>query len=83
MTGRGTVGTLASFISMTGGRVHDVNILDETVSDEGAFYLMDRSHLDFRRLFVFTLSRRKLRSPRATHQSLWRRDPIAVLATPP
>ena len=37
------------------GQVHDVNILDEFLPEAGAFYVMDRGYVDFRRLFVFTL----------------------------
>ena len=33
----------------------DVNILDEFLPEAGAFYVMDRGYVDFRRLFVFTL----------------------------
>ena len=33
----------------------DVNILDEFLPAAGAFYVMDRGYVDFRRLFVFTL----------------------------
>ena len=35
--------------------MHDVNILDEFLPEAGAFYVMDRGYVDFRRLFVFTL----------------------------
>jgi len=33
-----------------------VNILDEIMPEPGAFYVMDRGYIDFKRLFVFTLS---------------------------
>jgi hypothetical protein len=49
-------GNIPTFISITDGKVHDVNILDEIVPEAGAFYVMDRGYLDFERLFVFTLS---------------------------
>ena len=47
-------GNIPAFIR-TGGKVHDVNILDEFLPEAGAFYVMDRGYVDFRRLFVFTL----------------------------
>ena len=42
-------------IRITGGKVHDINILDEIGPEAGAFYVMDRAYVDFERLFVFTL----------------------------
>ena len=49
-------GNIPTFISITDGKVHDVNILDEILPAAGAFYVMDRGYIDFERLFVFTLS---------------------------
>ena len=49
-------GNIPTFISITSGKVHDVNILDEILPEAGAFYVMDRGYVDFERLFVFTLS---------------------------
>jgi hypothetical protein len=49
-------GNIPTFISITEGKVHDVNILDEILPEAGAFYVMDRGYVDFERLFVFTLS---------------------------
>ena len=49
-------GNIPTFISITDGKVHDVNILDEIMPEAGAFYVMDRGYLDFERLYVFTLS---------------------------
>ena len=48
-------GNIPTFIGITDGKVHDVNILDEIVPEPGAFYVMDRGYLDFQRLYVFTL----------------------------
>jgi Domain of unknown function (DUF4372)/Transposase DDE domain len=48
-------GNIPSFIRITDGKVHDVNILDELFPEAGAFYVMDRGYIDFARLFVFTL----------------------------
>ena len=49
-------GNIPTFISITSGKVHDVNILDEILPEPGAFYVMDRGYVDFERLYVFTLS---------------------------
>ena len=49
-------GNIPTFISISTGKVHDVNILDEILPEAGAFYVMDRGYLDFARLYVFTLS---------------------------
>lgn len=44
-------GNIPTFISITDGKTHDVNILDEIIPEAGAFYVMDRAYLDFTRLF--------------------------------
>jgi Domain of unknown function (DUF4372)/Transposase DDE domain len=49
-------GNIPTFIRVTSGDVHDVNILDEIMPEAGAFYVMDRGYIDFQRLFIFTLS---------------------------
>jgi hypothetical protein len=43
-------GNIPSFIAITEGRVHEVNILDELIPEPGAIYIMDRGYLDFERL---------------------------------
>ena len=43
---------IPSFIHITDGKTHEVNILDDLVIEPGAFYLMDRGYLDFSRLFT-------------------------------
>jgi len=48
-------GNIPTFIRITDGKVHDVNILDEIVPEAGAFYVMDRGYIDFDRLYFFTL----------------------------
>ena len=47
-------GSIPTFIRITDGKVHDVNILDYLVLEPGAIYIMDRGYLDFARLFTFT-----------------------------
>ena len=44
-------GNLPIFISITDGKTHDVNILDELIFEPLAIYLMDKGYLDFARLF--------------------------------
>jgi len=48
-------GNIPTFIRITNGKVHDVNILDEILPEAGAFYMMDRAYIDFERLYCFTL----------------------------
>jgi len=47
-------GNIPSFIEITEGVLHDVNILDIMVPEPGSFYIMDRGYLDFERLYIFT-----------------------------
>lgn len=47
-------GNIPSFIKITDGKLHDVNILDILVPEPGSFYIMDRGYLDFERLYAFT-----------------------------
>ena len=49
-------GNIPTFISITDGTVHDVNVLGEIMPEAGSFYVMDRGYLDFERLYFFTLS---------------------------
>jgi hypothetical protein len=49
-------GNIPTFISITDGKAHDVNILDEILPEAGAIYVMDRGYVDFERLYIFTLS---------------------------
>ena len=45
-------GAIPSFIHITDGKTHEVNMLDNLVVEPGAFYLLDRGYLDFRRLYA-------------------------------
>src|SRR3990172_11923895 len=40
-------GNIPTFIRITDGKVHDVNILDQIVPEPGAYYILDRGYLDF------------------------------------
>ena len=42
---------IPAFICITEGSVHDVNILDELITEIGAFYIIDRGYTDFERLY--------------------------------
>jgi len=44
-------GSIPTFIWITDGKVHDVNILDLLIPEPGAIYIMDRAYLDFQRLY--------------------------------
>lgn len=44
-------GSIPTFIEISDGKVHDVNILDLLILEPGAFYIMDRAYLDFERLY--------------------------------
>ncbi len=44
-------GNIPSFIQITQGSVHEINILDTLVFEAGSFYIMDRSYIDFGRLY--------------------------------
>ena len=43
-------GNIPSFVAITDGMVHDVNILDVLIIEPGSFYIMDRGYTDFDRL---------------------------------
>ncbi len=43
-------GSIPSFIHISDGKMHDVNILDHLVPEAGAFYVMDRGYVDYGRL---------------------------------
>ena len=45
-------GNIPSFIPISDGKVHDVNVLDLMIPEPAAIYIMDRAYLDFERLFT-------------------------------
>ena len=45
-------GSIPSFIHISDGKLHDVNVLDVLVPEAGAIYVMDRGYLDFARLYA-------------------------------
>ncbi|WP_076791960.1 IS4 family transposase [Chlorobium sp. KB01] len=44
-------GNIPSFVAITDGKVHDVNMLDVLIIEPGSFYIMDRGYIDFERLY--------------------------------
>ncbi len=49
-------GNIPSFILITHGKVHDLHLLDQLAFEPGAFYIMDRGYLDFRRLYKISVA---------------------------
>ena len=47
-------GNIPTFIHISDGKLHDVNVLDFIPLEPGAFYVMDRGYVDFERLHTFT-----------------------------
>lgn len=45
-------GAIPTVVSITDGKVHELNILDRLIAEIGAIYIMDRGYLDFERLFL-------------------------------
>jgi hypothetical protein len=44
---------IPSFVDITDGKMHNVNVLDILVPEVGAIYVMDREYLYFERLFFW------------------------------
>jgi hypothetical protein len=85
-------GNIPTFIRITDGKVHDVNILDEIFPEAGAFYVMDRGYVDFERLYRFALSSAFFASSCARNPTSccsvatpmpWTRPPAFAPITPP
>lgn len=50
-------GVIPSFIHVSDGKLHDVNVLDVLILEAGAFYVMDRGYLDYARLYTLHQAR--------------------------
>lgn len=48
-------GSIPTFIHISDGKLHDVNVLDHLIPEPGSFYVMDRGYLDFTRLYRMNL----------------------------
>ena len=65
-------GSIPSFMHVSDGKFHDVNLLDILAPEPGAIYVMDRAYLDFERLhlmhqigaFFLTRAKKNLRAHR-------------------
>jgi IS4 transposase len=49
-------GSIPTFIAISTGKQADVSVLDELLLEVGAFYVMDRGYVDFKRLYGFVLA---------------------------
>lgn len=75
-------GDIPSFAQITGANYHDVNMLDEVIFIAGAFYILDRAYLHFKRLYDIHLAgaffvvraKRKLLFHRLSSQKITRED---------
>ena len=47
-------GHIPTFIYISNGKLHEVNVLDIVPLEPGAFYIMDRGYTDFLRLYAIT-----------------------------
>ena len=50
-------GSIPSFIHISDGKLHDVNVMDLLMPEAGAFYVMDRAYVDFARLYALHQAR--------------------------
>jgi hypothetical protein len=86
-------GNIPCFIHISHGKMHDVNVLDQLPIEAGAFYVMDRGYVDYRRLhrfetgkaFFVTRAKRNLNSTRRARRRVdkttgLRSDQTIVLA---
>ena len=48
-------GNIPTFIHISDGKLHDVNVLDLLLPEAGAFYIMDRGYTDLARLYTLCL----------------------------
>jgi hypothetical protein len=88
-------GNIPTFIRVSSGKMHEVNVLDELPIEPGAFYVMDKAYLDFARLFrlhrqaAFFVIRAKSnltarrRASRAVDKSLGLRSDQTIVLTGP
>lgn len=49
-------GHIPSFIHLSDGKLHDVNVLDLLLPEAGAIYVMDRAYVDFERFHLLHLA---------------------------
>jgi len=49
-------GNIPSYIEITNGKVHDINILYQLIPEPGSWYILDRGYVDFLRLYRLSSS---------------------------
>lgn len=64
-------GAIPSFIHISDGKLHEVNVLDFLPVEAGAFYVMDRGYLDFARLYQMHQVRAFFRSLSLGRSAAW------------
>ncbi len=47
-------GSMPTFIHISDGKMHDINVLDIITTQPDSIYIMDRGYLDFQRLYNIT-----------------------------
>src|SRR6201982_1097310 len=73
-------GSIPTFIHISDGKMHDVNVLDLLLIEDRAFYIVDRGYLDFERLyaldqaggFFVTRAKRNLEARRVSSAPVYR-----------
>ena len=50
-------GSIPEFISITDGSIHDVKAMDELIYKPGAYYLLDRGYVSFKRLYKIEMAK--------------------------
>ena len=50
-------GSIPEFISITDGSIHDVKAMDELIYKPGAYYLLDKGYVSFKRLYKIETSK--------------------------
>ena len=66
-------GSIPEFIHVSHGKTHDVTVLDMLVPQPGAYYVMDRSYIDFERLYNLHQSKAYFVTRALTRQQFQRR----------
>jgi hypothetical protein len=64
-------GNIPTFLHISDGKLHDVNVLDLLVPEPGAFYVMDRGYIDFERLHFTSVERSRCSSVMVLCASSW------------
>ena len=65
-------------ITITNGKVHDVNILDEMFFEPAAIYVMDRGYVDFQRFFKISQSSAFFVTRAKSNIQFWRQQSLPV-----